>query len=81
MERKWIVESNNVLKFVAYDVCYCTCNGTIDNITSIYPNGGPYIELGSIITIEDKKYKLIQVISNILNDDILCVKFNTQIVN
>ena len=79
-ERKWIIENDNILKFIAYDVSYCNSNGTIDNIISIDPDGGPYIEVGSIITIQNKQYKLIKIISNILNDDILTVKFETQII-
>ena len=48
--------NENLVELKCFDVVYCNMNGSIDNPISVDPDGGPYIEIGQILTFGNNKF-------------------------
>ena len=66
-ERVFTKISDDLIKFQAYEVMYCTCSGNdTEDLDAIDPDGGPFIHKGYSIKLNDEIF-IVQSISDIVH--------------
>lgn len=56
----------NKMSIKVYNILYHSCSGIPECIVSIDPEGGPYLEMGNVMTYFENKYKILSI-----NDEII----------
>ena len=68
-ERQFKLLNDELVELKCFETVYCNMNGIIDNPFSVDPDGGPYVEVGQILTFGNKRF-IIKKIKSYNHDEL-----------